>query len=280
MNKVVIITGASSGIGNESAKLFAQNGYRVFATARSLDRMKDLEALGCITVRLDVTDEASIQQAFQQIFAQTDQVDVLVNNAGFSQNGFLEELTPQHLRYQFDVNVFGLVRVTQMVLPKMRQARRGRIINVGSVGGEFTTPGASAYHASKYALESLTDGLRQEVNQFGIQVVLIKPGGVETEFVSNSTAFYPEPIDGNPYGDWRQRFTNMLATVVDSQKSSFPILTPVEVAEVIVQAAAEPEPQTRYRIGETAQTMPQLKGSMSDKEFDGLMLKQFGFIDG
>lgn len=279
MNKVVIITGASSGIGKKTARLFAQQGYRVFATARNVDRMKDLAELGCITLAMDVTSEGNIQQAFGQILSQTDRVDVLVNNAGFSQNGFLEELTLEHLHYQFEVNVFGLIRVTQAVLPLMRQARKGLIINIGSVGGDFTTAGSSAYHASKYAVESFTDGLRQEVSQFGIQVVLIKPGGVETEFVNNSVSFYPQPIEGNPYGPMRERFTKMLETVLDAKNSSFPILSPLEVAEVIVQAASEPEPQTRYRIGQTAEVMPQLKASMSDREFDGMILKQLGFID-
>ncbi|RIV21319.1 SDR family NAD(P)-dependent oxidoreductase [Fibrisoma montanum] len=276
MSNVVIITGASSGIGKESARLFARHGYRVFATARNVERMKDLAALGCVMIPMDVTDEESIQQAFKQIYAQTSRVDVLVNNAGFSQNGFFEELTPQHLRYQFEVNVFGLVRVTQMVLPIMRKARQGRIINVGSVGGDFTTAGASAYHASKYALESLTDGLRQEMKNFGIDVVLVKPGGVETEFINNAASFYPEPIAGNPYGAMREKFLKMTETILDSTNSSFPILKATEVAKAIFDSTTASQPRTRVRVGRTARMIPLMKGVLSDRAFDNMIMGQLG----
>ncbi len=222
MKKVVLITGVSSGIGKEAAKLFARNGCRVLAASRKIDQMKDLEKAGCFTVSMDVTDEESIQLAFRKIYAEVKQIDVLVNSAGFSQNGFVEELTMAHLRYQFEVNVFGLIRVSQMVLPKMRAARKGIIVNVGSAGGDFTIAGASAYHASKYALESFSDGMRQELAQFGLKVVLVKPGGVETEFINHSNAYYPTPIEGNPYHKMRNNFNKMIATILDSHTSSFP----------------------------------------------------------
>jgi NAD(P)-dependent dehydrogenase (short-subunit alcohol dehydrogenase family) len=276
MNKVVIVTGASSGIGKQTARLFSQNGYEVFATARSVERMEELKALGCATVRMDVTDEDSIQQAFKQIYARTDRVDVLVNNAGYGQNGFVEELPIQQLRYQFEVNVFGLVRVTQMVLPLMRRAGKGRIVNVGSVGGDFTSPGASAYHASKYALESITDGLRQELKGFGIQVSLIKPGGVDTEFTNNSGQVYPQPVEGNPYGGMRERFLRMTQSITDPSSSGFSILKPIEVAQAIFDSAEANRPRTRVRVGRTAKMIPLMKSVLSDNAFDNMIIGQLG----
>ena len=278
MEKVVLITGASSGIGKASAKKFSENGYKVFVTARSLERLQNLTDLGCLPIELDVTKEKSIQSAFNKIYEQTHNIDVLVNNAGFGQNGFLEELSIDKLRYQFEVNVFGLIRVTQMVLPKMRAAKMGKIINIGSVGGTFTTAGSSAYHATKYALESFNDGLRQEISQFGIDVILIRPGGVETEFVNNSAAFYPEPMQDSPYLQMRDNFKQMLAFILNSKQSGFPILDPSDVADVIYEAAETDSPQTRYPVGETAIQMPQVKASMSDKEFDTMIMNQLGLL--
>lgn len=276
--KTVLITGASSGIGKETAKLFVQNKFRVVATARNLDRMVDLHQLGCLTVKMDVTEEASIQEAFTLIQKQVGPIHVLVNNAGFSQNGFVEELTMEQLRYQFEVNVFGLLRVSQMVLPAMRAAHSGTIVNVGSVGGDFTSAGASAYHASKYALESLTDGMRQELAWFGINVVLIKPGGVETEFVHNADSFYPQPIAGNPYGTMRTNFLRMMTTILDATNSAFPILKPTHVAQAIYTSAIRPKPETRVRIGRTAKIMPLMKSLLSDRAFDKMIMNQLGLL--
>lgn len=273
MKKTVLITGASSGIGESTAKAFLQKGYKVIGTARNLSRLEKLSHLGVDTVALDVTLEASIQKAFQEIFEKHDKIDILVNNAGYSQNGFVEELSLQDMRYQFEVNVFGPVRLVQMVLPKMREARSGRIINVSSVGGDFTTAGISAYHASKYAVESFSDAMRMELKRFGIEVSLIKPGGVKTNFVANSV--YPEPIAGNPYGDQRAKFDEMMNSLDDPSKNSFPLLEPEQVADAILKAAESPRPKTRYRVGSTAKILPLMKRLMSDRSFDKMILKQF-----
>lgn len=274
--KTVLITGASSGIGKETAKLFFEKGYNVIATARSIERMKDLEKLGCSIFSMDVTNEQSIQNTFCQIHAENKQIDILVNNAGFCQNGFVEELTLNDLKYQFDVNVFGLIRVTQMVLPKMRENKNGFIINIGSVGGDFTSPGAGAYHASKYALESFSDALRQELNNFGIKVSLIKPGGVETAFVDNSK--YPDAIQGNPYEKMRENFTKMMSSILKSSNSAFPILKPIEVAASILKVAQRTNPKSRIRVGRTAKILPLLKRIMSDKGFDKMIIKQLNLL--
>lgn len=274
--KNVLITGASSGIGKETAKLFAQEGYKVIAIARNIEKMKDLELLGCLVFSMDVTNEESIQNAFKQIYSQINDIDIVINNAGYCQNGFVEELTLPQLKYQFDVNVFGLIRVSQMVLPAMRNKRNGHIINIGSVGGDFTSAGASAYHASKYAIESFSDAMRQELNSFGIKVSLIKPGGVETSFVDN--AQYPEPITGNPYNKMRSNFTKMMSTILQSSNSAFPILKPIEVANAILQTANATTPKARIKIGRTAKMMPIIKAFMSDKAFDKMIMNQLGLL--
>jgi NAD(P)-dependent dehydrogenase (short-subunit alcohol dehydrogenase family) len=278
MKKTVLVTGASSGIGKACAQLFAEKGFQVIATARNVEKMKDLETLGCHILSLDVTNEESIQKAFAAIFNKVQHIDILINNAGYVQNGFVEELTLDHLRYQFEVNVFGLIRITQMVLPKMRRAKSGTIIHIGSAGGDFTSAGASAYHASKYALESFTDGMRQELALFGIKVVLIKPGGVETDFIKNGEAAYPKAIEGNPYDTMRTNFLQMLSTILDSKNSAFPISKPIEVAEAVYQSAIAANPKTRVRVGRTAKMMPWVKRMMSDKSFDKMIMKQLNLL--
>jgi NADP-dependent 3-hydroxy acid dehydrogenase YdfG len=276
--KNILITGASSGIGRETAILFAKAGYKVIATARNIDRLKELESLGCFICSLDVTSEESIHSAFLLIYKQFKQIDILINNAGFSQNGFVEELTMEMLRYQFETNVFGLIRVTQMVLPQMRNNKSGVIINTGSVGGDFTSAGASAYHASKYALESFTDGMRQELKQFGIRVAIVKPGGVETNFVNNASAHYPQPIAGNPYKKMRENFNKMMLSILDSKNSSFPILKPIEVANAIYKAATISSSKPRIRVGKTAKLIPFIKSVISDAAFDNMIMKQLGLL--
>jgi NADP-dependent 3-hydroxy acid dehydrogenase YdfG len=274
--KTVLITGASSGIGKETAKLFVQNGFKVIATARNIERMEDLETLGCAIFFMDVTNEESIQHTFKKIYSAYHQIDILINNAGHCQNGFVEELTLPQLKYQFDVNVFGLIRISQMVLPMMREKRQGHIINIGSVGGDFTSAGAGAYHASKYALESFSDAMRQEVSSFGIHISLIKPGGVETNLINN--AQYPEPIAGNPYSIMRNNFIKMMSTILQSSNSAFPILKPIEVASAILKTAKAKNPKTRIKIGRTAKMMPFIKSLMSDKAFDKMIMKQLGLL--
>lgn len=274
MKKIVLVTGASSGIGKETAKLFSKSGFKVIAVARNIEKMKELKTYGCSIFSMDITNEESIRQSFQNIYSEENTIDILINNAGFCQNGFIEELTPAQLKYQFEVNVFGLVRVTQMVLPKMREKGAGHIINVGSVGGDFTSPGAGAYHASKYALESITDALRQELNSFGIKVSLIKPGGVETAFIDNSK--YPDAIEGNPYGKMRENFIKMLSTILQSSSSTFPILKPTDVAQSILDTAQNTHPKTRVRIGRTASMMPLIKSILSDRAFDKMIFNQLG----
>ena len=220
-HKTVLITGAASGIGKATAIEFVKKGYNTYATDKDTSNMQDLEELGCKIKYVDVTIDSVMVEAVKEIETETGGIDILINNAGFGQNGVVEELSIDKIRKQFEVNVFGLIRMTQLVLPKMRMRKSGRIINIGSVGGEFTTPGASAYHASKWALESFNDGLRGELRQFGIEVVLIKPGGVYTNFMNTANNLYPKPLANGSYNEFREKFIQQSNAIFDPSKKNF-----------------------------------------------------------
>jgi short-subunit dehydrogenase len=274
-NKTVLITGAASGIGKATAIAFVKKGYKTYATDKDTSKMEELEKLGCKIKYLDVTIDDVMVDAVKAIEQETGGVDILVNNAGYGQNGVLEELSIDKIRRQFEVNVFGLIRITQLVLPKMRERKSGRIINVGSVGGEFTAPGASAYHASKWALESFNDGMRGELRQFGIDVVLVKPGGVYTNFMNTANKLYPEPLADGAYNEFREKFVKQSNAIFDPNKKTYGVLSPEMVASVILKSAEKKKPKTRYKIGALAKITPIIHLLMSDKAFDRFMLKQF-----
>lgn len=274
-NKTVLITGAASGIGKATAVAFATKGYVTYATDKDTSNMQELEKLGCRIRKIDVTVDSIMVKTVKEIEAETGGIDILINNAGFGQNGVIEELSIDKIRKQFEVNVFGLIRMTQLVLPKMKERKSGRIINIGSVGGEFTTPGASAYHASKWALESFNDGLRGELRQFGIEVVLVKPGGVYTNFMNTANKLYPEPLADGTYNEFREKFVKQSNAIFDPQKKTYGVLTPEKVAVVILKAAEKNKPKTRYKIGALAKITPIIHSLMSDRGFDKFMLKQF-----
>ena len=181
-SKVVLITGSSSGIGAATARHLAHLGWTVYATARRTETLRELEAAGCRALALDVTDEASMQAAVATVEEEHGAVGVLVNNAGYSQTGAIETVPLDEVRAQFETNVFGLVRMCQLVLPGMRAQRWGKIVNVSSMGGRLTFPGAGHYHASKYAVEAISDALRFEVRGFGVDVILVEPGFILTGF--------------------------------------------------------------------------------------------------
>ena len=273
--KTVLITGAASGIGKATAIAFVRKGYKTYATDIDTTKMHDLEKLGCTIKYLDVTIESVMLEAVSAIEKETGGIDILVNNAGFGQNGVLEELSIDQIRKQFEVNVFGLIRMTQLVLPKMRERKSGRIINVGSVGGEFTTPGASAYHASKWAVESFNDGMRGELRQFGIDVVLVKPGGVYTNFMNTANKLYPEPMADGVYNEFREKFVVQSNAIFDPNKKTYGVLNAENVANIITEAAEKNNPKSRYKVGALAKITPIIHSLMSDKIFDTFMLKQF-----
>jgi NADP-dependent 3-hydroxy acid dehydrogenase YdfG len=181
-SKAVLISGCSSGIGRATALRLASSGWTVYATARRPESIGDLAAAGCRTLALDVTDETSMRAAVEAVERDCGAVGVLINNAGYSQSGAVETVSPEAARRQFDTNVFGLLRLTQLVLPRMRAQRWGKIVNVGSMGGRLTFPGGGLYHATKHAVEAISDALRFELRGFGIDVVLLEPGLITTDF--------------------------------------------------------------------------------------------------
>ncbi len=208
----VLITGCSSGIGRAAAISLHDAGLTVYATARRVDSMADLASRGIHTLALDVTDEASMTEAVTAVETAAGAVAVLVNNAGYGLYGPVEQLPMDEIRRQFETNFFGLVRLTQLVLPGMRSRGKGRILNVSSMGGRITLPGGAFYHASKYAVEALSDALRMEVAQFGIDVVLIEPGPVKTPWndiaaasLSSAAPGAAEGPDGDGAGDGGRR---------------------------------------------------------------------------
>jgi len=188
ISKAVLITGCSSGIGEATARRLAAGGWTVYATARRLEAIEHLKDAGCHTLALDVTDEASMRAAVEEVERTQGAVGVLVNNAGYSQGGAIEQVPLDAVRRQFETNVFGPIALTQLVLPGMREQRWGKVVNIGSMGGRLTFPGAGIYHATKYSLEAISDALRFEVRGFGVDVVLIEPGLITTEFAATAVA--------------------------------------------------------------------------------------------
>lgn len=271
--KVVLITGCSSGIGKATALSFVQTGYMTYATARKLETLDELKARGCQTLQLDVTDENSMKAAVQEIEKKHGAVDILVNNAGYGLNGPIEELDMQSVKHQFETNVFGLVRLSQLVLPSMRRKGWGRVINVGSVGGTFTAPGAGAYHASKWAVESFNDALRFEVKPFGVDVVLIQPTGVYTEFDKKITVSSSVPSN-SPYKFFMENHVKV-TTQMFSGNSSSGIIKADDVANAILKAAQVKRPRTRYKVGLSAHIYSGLRRLVSDRQWDAIMAMQF-----
>jgi NADP-dependent 3-hydroxy acid dehydrogenase YdfG len=274
MTKTVLITGAASGIGRATAEAFAKRGYTTYATSRRLETLNALAMAGCQILELDVTSEDSMQRAVRTILERHSQIDILVNNAGYGLNGPIEELEMHNLRHQFETNVFGLVRLTQLVLPGMRRAKSGRIINVGSVGGTFTAPGSGAYHASKWALESINDALRFEVQSFGIETVLIQPTGVYTNFDKKIAGVMPETGPNSPYAFFKANHLKVTQAMF-KPNSNAGIIQPDAVARAILTAAEAKKPRTRYKVGLSAVVYSSLRRMVSDRMWDGIMGLQF-----
>lgn len=269
--KVALVTGASSGIGRAAARALKAEGAVVYATARRPERLADLGAEGLRTLALDVTDEGSMAAAVRAVEAEHGAIDVLVNNAGYMLSGALEEVGLDAVRDEFEVNVFGLLRMSQLVLPAMRGRGFGRIVNVGSVGGLFTAPGAGAYHMSKYAVEALSDALRYEVKPFGVDVVLVQPTGVRTSFVETPTALIPE--NEGPYAAFNENYNaGVKATFAEGARG---IVSAEDVAGAIVEAAGAARPRTRYKVGLGAHVFPRVRRLLGDRAWDAAMARQF-----
>jgi NADP-dependent 3-hydroxy acid dehydrogenase YdfG len=258
MTKTALVTGCSTGIGRATAEALARAGYETWATARRPETLSAIK--GCRTAALDVTDEASMVAAVEQ----TGGVDILVNNAGYSEMGPVETVPMEAWRRQFETNVFGLVRMTQLVLPHMRANRWGRIINMSSMGGQITFPLGGAYHGTKYAVEAISDALRLEVAGFGVRVVLIEPGPVRTAFEDTAGAALTANDDG-PYGEMTRAFGQMMAGTYSSRLAA----PPEKVAKAIVRAIEHP--RSRVRVTPHAHVLTRFRRLMPDRVWDAAL---------
>lgn len=265
--RVALVTGASSGIGEATVERLLAQGFIVYAGARRIERMSGIEQRGAHTLSLDVTDDASMTDAVAQILQERNRIDVLVNNAGYGSYGSVEEVPLEEARRQFEVNVFGLARLTQLVLPAMRERRSGRIINVSSIGGRIYEPLGAWYHATKFAVEGLSDSLRLEVAPFGIDVTIIQPGPIRTEWNTIARDSMVTVSGKGPYADIARR---MRATYekIDGGRSAG---TPEQVAEAIVRAATARRPKTREAVPASAKTIVGARRLLSDRAMDRLM---------
>jgi NAD(P)-dependent dehydrogenase (short-subunit alcohol dehydrogenase family) len=262
--KTALVTGASSGIGEATALHLAELGYTVYAGARRVERMSDLADRGIRTRSVDVTDDPSMVALVEAILADTGRIDVLVNNAGYGLYGALEDVPVEEARRQFDVNIFGLARMTQLVLPQMRAQREGYIVNISSMGGKIWEPLGSWYHASKFAVEGLSDSLRVEVAAFGIKVVIIQPGTIRSEW-SGIAADKLEAASANtPYAEQARLVGGGLRAVDHMRMASGPEV----VAEAVGKAVQSPKPRTRYIVGGGARGILLAEAVLPDRGFD------------
>lgn len=274
-SKAVLITGCSTGIGRATAAHLAARGWPVFATARRPETLADLAATGCRTLALDVCDEASMQAAVQAVEAEHGAVGVLINNAGYGQEGPVETTPMAEVRRQFETNVFGLVRLTQLVLPGMRRQRWGRVVNLSSMGGKLTLPGGGFYHATKHAVEALSDALRFEVRGFGVDVVVVQPGPIVTSFGDTAIA----SIDGTAGADGAYAaFTAQLAAKVrEAYEGPMGKLAaqPHAVALAIEKAITATRPKPRYVVTAAAHVLMGLRRWLPDRGWDAFLTSQF-----
>ena len=276
VSKAVLITGCSSGIGRATAERLAKGGWRVYATARRPESIAELQRVGARTLALDVEDEQSMRAAVDAVEQEEGAVGVLINNAGYSQSGAIETVPLEAVRRQFETNIFGLVSLTQMVLPKMRAQRWGRIVNVGSMGGRLTFPGGGYYHATKHALEAISDALRFEVAGFGIGVVLLEPGLIVTEFGEAANASMGDvATDGDdPYGAF-----NAAVGAITKGAYHGPMARlgagPDRVAKIIEREITRRRPRARVSITPSAKVMIATRRWMSDRAWDSAMRRQF-----
>jgi NADP-dependent 3-hydroxy acid dehydrogenase YdfG len=267
--KVILITGASSGIGKSTAKLLSSEGHVVYGSARRTDRMADLKDAGVTVIKMDVTDDASMVGGVNQMINEHGRIDVLINNAGYGSFGSLEDVPLSEARRQFEVNVFGLGRMTQIVLPHMRKQKSGTIINVSSTGGIITTPFGGWYQSSKFAVEGLSDTLRKDVKRFGIELVVIEPGAIDSEWASIAIDHLLK-ISSEPYLDAAKKVSKAFE---DTYKNAS---EPIVIAKVISKAIKAKKPKTRYVAGKQGKMILMMHTLLSDRKFDNFIVKAAG----
>lgn len=266
MNQNVLVTGASAGIGFAAAELLLRNGYKVFAGARRVEKMRGLEALGARTFALDVTDDASLRAAVDLVLAEGGSLDVLVNNAGYGAHGAVEDVPIAEARRQFEVNLFGLARLVQLALPHMRARGAGTIINISSIAGKISMPTGGWYHASKHALEAYSDALRLETAQFGVKVVLIEPGPIRTEWDNTALVNLEKYSGSGPYAPLVGRIVGKFRA---GYRAGAP--GPEAVAAVILKALRSRSPAARYAVPFSAGVLLFLKRLVPDALLDRVL---------
>ena len=264
MTKIALVTGASSGIGEATVRQLMADGFGAFAAARRTDRMAPLAAEGANLLSLDVTDDASMVAAIAQVMREAGRIDLLVNNAGYGSYGALEDVPVEEARRQVQVNLMGLARMCQLAMPIMRAQHSGTIINVSSMGGKIHEPFGAWYHATKYAVEGLSDCLRVEAKPFGINVVVIEPGAILTEWNKIARDGLVQVSGNTDYAPFARRHAAMLANADVSRSTSGPEV----VARTIGKAASAARPKTRYATGGGARTILFLRSILSDRLFD------------
>ncbi|GAO44055.1 oxidoreductase [Flavihumibacter petaseus] len=265
MRKTVLITGASSGIGKATAIALAKAGHKVYGAGRSTARMQGLAAEGITPLAMDVADEASISAAVNRIMESDGAIDILINNAGYGEFGPIEQIPMDKARYQMEVNLIGPARLVQLVLPAMRAKGWGKIVNVSSIGGKLATAFGGWYHASKFALEGWSDALRQEVRPFGIDVIVIEPGAVKTEWGSIAVDNMLLHAEGTAYETAAAKRHNGLKT------SDAAGADPVVIADLIMEALTAERPKARYVGGAFAAELLESRKNMTDEAFDAMI---------
>ncbi|MDC8004319.1 oxidoreductase [Aureisphaera galaxeae] len=264
MKKVILVTGASSGIGKATALQLIEEGHTVYGLARRVENMQDLIAAGGKAMSMDVTVHNQVKAVISEILKKEQRIDVLVNNAGFAVYGAIEDVSYDDAKRQFEVNMFGLAEVTKAVLPTMRSQQSGKIINISSVGGKIYSPLGAWYHATKHALEGWSDCLRIEVKQFGIDVVIVEPGAIKTEFGEVMAENFARS-EHSVYAPLAHNMMNAVKSTYETKGQSSP---PTVIADVISKAVKSPKPKTRYSAGKMAAQTLFFRKWFSDRFFD------------
>jgi short-subunit dehydrogenase len=271
-HKTALVTGASSGIGESTARTLQSLGFIVYGAARRIDRLQELAGAGIRPLAMDVTDEASMTDGVAKILAETGRIDVLVNNAGYGSYGAIEDVPIEEGRRQFEVNIFGAVALTRLVLPQMRERGSGTIVNISSMGGKIYTPLGGWYHGTKFALEAISDALRLEVRPFGIDVVVIEPGGIATEWGGIAAENLAAVSQGSPYQGQAEAVARSLLSEASQSRNSPPSV----VAEAIGKAVTAKRPRTRYAVGFAAKPLIAARRVLPDRWFDAVISRAAG----
>jgi NAD(P)-dependent dehydrogenase (short-subunit alcohol dehydrogenase family) len=267
--KTALVTGASSGIGEATAMQLHELGYNVYGAARRTDRLQRLATRGIRPLSMDVTDDDSLRAGVEQVVAETGRIDVLVNNAGYGSYGAIEDVPLDEARRQFDVNVFGAMRLTQLVLPYMRAQRSGTVVNISSMGGKIHTPLGGWYHGTKFAVEALSDCLRLEVKPFGIDVVVIEPGGIKTEWGEIAAEGLLKASGSGAYAGQAKAMARSLGADASRGLTS----PPTVIANAIGKAVTARRPKTRYAVGFGAKPLIGLRRLLPDRAFDAVIAR-------